>query len=55
MTFGGVAPLATQYAVKITGNDLAPFYYLATCLCLSIFGVALLASEGESATRPERA
>lgn len=42
MTFGGVAPLATQYAVRVTGNDLAPFYYLATCLCLSIVGVALL-------------
>jgi MFS family permease len=53
MTFGGIAPLATQYAIKVTGSDMAPFYYLALCLCLSVVGVTLLPprdqSKGESA------
>jgi MHS family proline/betaine transporter-like MFS transporter len=40
--FGGLSPFITGSLVRATASNMAPFYYLAGCLILSLIGLAIL-------------
>lgn len=40
--FGGFAPFISTWLVKISGNRLAPAWYLIAMICLSLFGLRYL-------------
>lgn len=40
--FGGLAPLVSGWLIELTGDQMAPIYYLTLCMLLTILGLLIL-------------
>jgi MHS family proline/betaine transporter-like MFS transporter len=49
--FGGSTPMICTWLIKTTGNNLAPAYYLATFLVVSLVGLLLMKDRSREALR----
>jgi MFS transporter, MHS family, proline/betaine transporter len=50
--FGGLAPLVSGWLIEITGDKMAPIYYVTACVLLTALGLAILPPRAKDATDP---
>jgi len=50
--FGGLAPLVSGWLIEITGDKMAPIYYVTACMLLTVFGLAILPARAKDLAEP---
>jgi MHS family proline/betaine transporter-like MFS transporter len=50
--FGGLAPLVSGWLIEVTGDKMAPIYYVSACMLLTLIGLMMLAPRVKELAEP---
>jgi MFS transporter, MHS family, proline/betaine transporter len=53
--FGGLAPLVSGWLIELTGDKMAPIYYVTACMLLTVIGLAILPARAKDPAEPAAA